>query len=93
MYWLTGRKPSGGPKGEPLSGESLSEFPSEHGLDSWKEIASYLGRDVTTVQRRHRRQGMPIHRHKQDKRGSVYTLTSETILDSEQSVVCPDNVT
>jgi hypothetical protein len=79
--------------GERLSGESLSDLPSERGLDSWKEIASSLGRDVTTVQRRERRQGMPFHRHKQDRRRTVYTLTSETILDSEQSVVCPDNVT
>ena len=56
-----------------------------------KLSGGYLGRDVTTVQRRERRQGMPIHRHKHDKRGSAYTLRSETILDSELSVVCPDN--
>ena len=46
-------------------------------LDSWKEIAAYLNRDVRTVQRWERREGMPVHRHQHDKRGSVYALTSE----------------
>ena len=46
-------------------------------LDSWKEIAAYLNRDVRTVQRWERREGMPVHRHQHYKRGSVYALTSE----------------
>src|ERR1700691_1699238 len=46
-------------------------------LDSWKEIAAYLGRDVTTVQRWEKREGMPVHRHVHDKRGSVYALSEE----------------
>src|SRR5580693_4097588 len=46
-------------------------------LDSWKAIAAYLKRDVTTVQRWERREGMPVHRHLHDKRGSVYALASE----------------
>ena len=50
---------------------------TERRLDSWKEIASYLGRDVTTVQRWEKREGMPVHRHQHDKRGSVYALTEE----------------
>ena len=33
-------------------------------LDSWKEIAAYLNRDVTTVQRWEKREGMPVHRHR-----------------------------
>jgi hypothetical protein len=36
-------------------------------LDSWKEIAAYLKRDVTTVQRWEKRESMPIHRHLHDK--------------------------
>jgi TolB-like protein len=52
----------------------------EKRLDSWKEIASYLNRDVTTVQRWEKREGMPVHRHLHDKRGSVYALSGE--LDS-----------
>lgn len=46
-------------------------------LDSWKEIAAYLNRDVTTVQRWEKREGMPVHRHVHHKRGSVYALTEE----------------
>ena len=46
-------------------------------LDSWKEIAVYLNRDVTTVQRWEKKEGMPVHRHVHDKRGSVYALTGE----------------
>lgn len=54
-----------------------SEKPVEDRLDSWKEIAAYLGRDVTTVQRWEKREAMPVHRHLHDKRGSVYALASE----------------
>jgi pentatricopeptide repeat protein len=53
------------------------EKPLSKRLDSWKEIAVYLNRDVTTVQRWEKREGMPVHRHLHDKRGSVYALTEE----------------
>src|SRR4029079_3858452 len=46
-------------------------------LDSWKEIAAYLKRDITTVQRWERREAMPVHRHQHDKLGSVYAFRSE----------------
>jgi pentatricopeptide repeat protein len=62
---------------EPLPGPPLYEKPPEGRLDSWKEIAAYLNRDVTTVQRWEKREGMPVHRHVHDKRGSVYALGSE----------------
>ncbi len=54
-----------------------AEKPPERWLDSWKEIAAYLNRDVTTVQRWEKREGMPVHRHVHDKRGSVYALAEE----------------
>jgi TolB-like protein/Tfp pilus assembly protein PilF len=63
--------------GDPFPGTQSQERPSEYHLDSWKEIAGYLQRDVTTVQRWEKREGMPVHRHVHDKRGSVYALTSE----------------
>jgi len=50
---------------------------SEARLDSWKEIAAYLKRDVTTVQRWEKRETMPVHRHIHDKLGSVYAFKSE----------------
>lgn len=46
-------------------------------LDSWKKIASYLKRDVSTVQRWERRESMPVHRHLHDKQGSVYAFRAE----------------
>jgi len=46
-------------------------------LDSWKKIAVHFNRDVTTVQRWERREGMPVHRHVHDKQGSVYAFRAE----------------
>jgi TolB-like protein/Flp pilus assembly protein TadD len=46
-------------------------------LESWKEIAAYLGRDVTTVRRWERREGLPVHRLLHRKLGSVYAYTTE----------------
>jgi TolB-like protein/Flp pilus assembly protein TadD len=63
--------------GEPSYEIPRLEKPAEKLLDSWKEIAAYLNRDVTTVQRWEKREGMPVHRHVHDKRGSVYALPEE----------------
>ncbi|HEX3396379.1 MAG TPA: hypothetical protein VHS76_06725 [Steroidobacteraceae bacterium] len=60
---------------KPAAGEHL--WPNEGRLDSWKKIAVYLKRDVTTVQRWERREGMPVHRQLHDKIGSVYAFRSE----------------
>jgi len=49
----------------------------EDRLGSWKAIAAYVKRDVTTVQRWEKREGMPVRRHQHDKRGSVYAFRSE----------------
>ena len=62
--------PSDGSSPQPPSGESGR-------LDSWKKIAAHFRRDVTTVQRWERREGMPVHRHLHDKQGSVYAFRSE----------------
>jgi TolB-like protein len=63
--------------GVPSVGPALSDKTTEKRLDSWKEIATYLNRDVTTVQRWEKREGMPVHQHLHNSRGSVYALTSE----------------
>jgi len=63
--------------GNPSSSVPPPERPPEDRLDSWKEIASYLNRDVTTVQRWEKREAMPIHRHLHDKMGSVYASRAE----------------
>ena len=65
----------------------MSELPSDEStpaagqresrLDSWKEIAAYLRRDVSTVQRWEKREGMPVHRHVHEKQGSVSAVRAE----------------
>lgn len=56
-------------------------------LESWKEIAAYLGRDVTTVRRWEKGEGLPVRRHLHNKLGSVYAFTTE--LDSWRSNRAP----
>jgi Tol biopolymer transport system component len=63
--------------GEPNAGTQPSVGPPEDWLDSWKEIAAYLNRDVTTVQRWEKREGMPVRRHLHDKIGSVSTSRAD----------------
>src|SRR2546427_53360 len=80
--------------GEPFPGTPPSVRPPEDHLDSWKEIAAYLNRDVTTVQRWEKREGMPVHRHLHDRMGSVYASRAE--LDawtrSRNLPAAPENV-
>jgi TolB-like protein/cytochrome c-type biogenesis protein CcmH/NrfG len=52
-------------------------------LDSWKQIAGYLGRSVRTVRRWEREEGLPVHRHVHRVLGSVYAFKSE--IDAWQS--------
>jgi Tol biopolymer transport system component len=63
--------------GEESPGTSPTVRPPEDRLDSWKEIAAHLSRDVTTVQRWEKREGMPVHRHLHDRMGSVYAFPAE----------------
>lgn len=52
-------------------------IPVSERLDSWKEIANYLRREVRTVQLWEKREGLPVHRHFHKRLGSVYALRSE----------------
>jgi Tol biopolymer transport system component len=60
-------------------------------LSSWKEIAAYLGRSVTTVQRWEVEEDLPIHRLHHAKRGSVFAFKHE--LDSWLSTRSVDHGT
>ena len=62
--------------GDKTPPESGSPAPSDR-LDSWKEIAAYLRRSVTTVQRWEKEEGLPTHRLHHGKLGSVYAFKSE----------------
>lgn len=50
---------------------------ASHRLDSWKEIAAFLKRDVRTVQRWEASQGLPVRRRTSRKTGSVYAFEHE----------------
>src|SRR6266702_432772 len=64
------------PAGGATSGPKGTTLPDKK-LDSWGEIASYLGREVRTVQRWERTEGLPVHRHEHQKKSTVYAFTSE----------------
>lgn len=53
---------------EPLSGKRL---------DSWKEIAAFLGRAERTVKRWETERGLPVHRVPGGGRGAVFAYTNE----------------
>ncbi len=50
---------------------------AEERLDSWKEIAAYLKRDVRTLYRWEKQEGLPVRRHVHSKRGTVYAYKHE----------------
>src|SRR5437016_9906082 len=62
---------------EAISRPNTHADPRGRRLESWKEIAAYLGRDVTTVRRWERREGLPVYRILHSKLGSVYAYTTE----------------
>ena len=61
--------------GVPMDRETSAERGTY--LESWKAIAAYLGRDVTTAQRWERSEGLPVHRLVHSKGGSVYAYSNE----------------
>jgi hypothetical protein len=64
--------------GKPMkTGDRSVLGPDTDRLDSWKEIAVYLGREVRTAQRWERREGLPVNRHVHAKASSVWALKHE----------------
>jgi TolB-like protein/Flp pilus assembly protein TadD len=51
--------------------------PTERRLESWGEIATYLHREIRTVQRWERNLGLPVHRLRVGKQASVFAYPSE----------------
>jgi len=62
---------------EKIATSEKIEGPDEKQLESWKEIAAYLKRDVRTVIRWEKSEGLPVHRHLHQSRSSVYAYPSE----------------
>lgn len=61
--------------------------PAEPTLEGWKEIATFLKRDVRTVMRWEKSEGLPVRRHLHNQRSSVYALPPE--LKSWQAARAP----
>ena len=55
----------------------MSTSPRPDRLESWKEIASYLGRSVRTARRWEAEEGLPVHRHQHRAAGSIFAFRSE----------------
>ena len=62
-------------------------------LESWKEIATYLGKDVRTVQRWENRAGLPVHRHSEGSVLNVCAYRSELDAWQRQDRALPANGT
>jgi phage terminase Nu1 subunit (DNA packaging protein) len=57
----------------------MAKTPSESNstLNSWKEIATFLGRGVRTVQRWERELGLPVHRVRRTEHSPVFAYRKE----------------
>lgn len=64
--------------GKPMKTDPQSlPGPDKDRLGSWKEIAVYLDREVRTVQRWEKREGLPVHGHFHMRGRTVYALKEE----------------
>lgn len=61
----------------PIAANSTVQASNDDRLDSWKEIAAFLDRDVRTVQRWEKQAGLPIHRHSASHLRTAYAFRSE----------------
>jgi hypothetical protein len=66
-----------GTQPQPNSTNDLSIARLDSRLDSWKEIAGYLGRSEKTARRWEARERLPVHRPLHERAGSVYAYTNE----------------
>lgn len=73
--------------------ETTSPTPdSPRRLHSWKEIASYMGREVRTVMRWEKERELPIHRGPGGKAGLVFANTDELDAWSRGDKTAPEPV-
>lgn len=60
----------------PMPSGSTNTSPGDR-LDSWKEIAAFLRREVRTVQRWEKTARLPVHRRRIERQSAVYAYKSE----------------
>jgi tetratricopeptide (TPR) repeat protein len=64
--------------GQSVTMRVIREGPLEaRRLDSWKEIASFFGRDERTVKRWEKEKGLPVHRMPENTGARVFAFTDE----------------
>ena len=63
--------------GQPSHRFGPSRSPAGDRLDSWKEIAAHLNRDVRTLFRWEAQENLPVYRHLHKGRSTVYAYRSE----------------
>jgi eukaryotic-like serine/threonine-protein kinase len=61
----------------PVTDAHVTPASADTRLDSWKEIAAYLKRDIRTVQRWEKLERLPVRRHQHQKRGSAFAYRDE----------------
>src|ERR1700674_5039566 len=62
---------------EARSGPNTHADPRGRRLESWKEIAAYLGGAVTPARRWEKQERLPVYRLQHSKLGSIYAYTSQ----------------
>src|SRR5258708_22085724 len=60
-----------------LARSTMQDRPANDRLDSWKEIAAYLKKEVRTVQRWEKNLDLPVRRLAHGKQGSVFAYKSD----------------
>jgi Tol biopolymer transport system component len=60
-------------------------------LDSWKQIAAYLQKSERTVRRWHETEGLPVHKHQHQQRGSVWAYSGEIDAWRQSRVLNPED--
>jgi TolB-like protein/Flp pilus assembly protein TadD len=61
----------------PVNDRPVNDRPVHDRLDSWKEIASYLKKEVRTVQRWEKNLHLPVRRLTQGKQGTVFAYKAD----------------
>ncbi|MBI4472648.1 MAG: beta-propeller fold lactonase family protein [Acidobacteria bacterium] len=62
---------------KPDDSTDFADTSSRERLESWKEIAAYLKRDIRTIQRWEKTEHLPVHRHWHSRGRSVYAFKNE----------------
>jgi tetratricopeptide (TPR) repeat protein len=62
---------------KPARIRELAMAENDDRLNSWKQIASVLNREVRTVQMWEKHEGLPVHRHFHNRRSTVFAFRAE----------------